>query len=373
MPLTQSLSFQTSLRLPLLLGIAHGLADLASGFLLGVLPHHVAVNQAIWLILVYNVLAFGAQPLLGWLTDRLGRPRLAVWVGLVALAIGLGSISQSLVVAIAFAGIGSAAFHVGGGALAYWATPQQSIGAGLFAAPGVVGLAIGGILGFSGWAIAPVLVGLLLGMAVVIARSNLPLLPYAAFSPSPPLSSQLTSLPLDDPLDFLLLLIGAIALGSAVWTGLQLWLLDQTPLLIGMAIAAAIGKVVGGVLSSRWGWHWWTTAALVSATLLLLRGAHPLTLIPAVALLQSTVPITLTATIRLMPNRPATAAGLTLGLAILLGGIPVLAGVRLFPQGLAIAVLFLVAMAIALWGSLRLFATPVAGSSVSVGADVKDG
>lgn len=40
-------------------------------------------------------------------------------------------------------------FHVGGGAIAVWETPQSTLGAGLFATPGVVGLAVGGGLGLA--------------------------------------------------------------------------------------------------------------------------------------------------------------------------------------------------------------------------------
>ena len=68
------------------------------------------------------------------------------------------------------AGIGSAAFHVGAGALTLRSCGGRSDGAGLFAAPGVVGLAIGGALAVSGYyPYAPFLIALLaLFVAIVL-------------------------------------------------------------------------------------------------------------------------------------------------------------------------------------------------------------
>ena len=58
--------------LPLTLGLAHGVADGAPGMLLGTLPRAMALSQVALLVLLYNALAFGAQPLVGLLADRRG-------------------------------------------------------------------------------------------------------------------------------------------------------------------------------------------------------------------------------------------------------------------------------------------------------------
>lgn len=365
-----------SLHLPILLGVSHGLADATAGFLLGMLRHAVSLEQAALLILMYNGLAFGGQPLLGFLVDRLQCPRLVVWIGLIALglAVMLATQQEYKVLCIALAGLGSAAFHVGGGALSYWATPEKTIGTSLFVAPGVVGLAIGVALGVGRYEVTSELVGLLLGVAVAIAMTQLPTLPD---SPLTKLTSDAQLPPAEEFKEAaVFLLIVAISMGSMVWTGLQLWLLGRTALVIGMAIAAGVGKIVGGWLSERWGWRRWTVTALGLAALLLVGGdAYPLALLLGVACLQSVVPVTLAAIIRLMPRYSATAAGLALGLAILVGGIPVLAGVMLFPQAKALVVVLLTGAAIALWHGLKpaLFSSAphfVASTHVSVEVNV---
>ncbi|MDX2214538.1 MAG: hypothetical protein SFY66_14700 [Oculatellaceae cyanobacterium bins.114] len=362
-------------RLPIVLGVAHGLADATTGFMLGSLPHIVSLDQVTWLILLYNGLAFGCQPLLGMIADRVQRPRLMVWLGLLCLSLSVMLVPFRGYEAIALAGVGSAAFHVGGGALSYWATPEQATGTSVFVALGVVGLALGGVLGFERYDITAELVGLLVGLAIAIAVTRLPELPYG--SPSGVSVQAQSSISDESKETLLLMLIVAIALGSSVWTGLQLWLLGQTGLVLGMAIAAAVGKIVGGYWSGRLGWRRWTVTALLLAALLLVAGGdHPVTLLLGVACLQSVVPVTLAATIRLMPGHPATAAGLALGVAILVGGIPVLGGVTLFPQAIALVIVVLAAAAITLWMGLNpaAFAIPlplVTSPSVSLEADAK--
>src|SRR5262245_41952435 len=138
------------LTLPLILGLAHGAADGAAGLLLGGLPHAMPLERVALLVLLYNLLAFGGQPLAGLLADYVARPRAAALAGLALLAGALLLGGGQPQAAVLLAGMGSAAFHVGGGALALSATGGRASGPGLFAAPGVVGLAAGGALAASG-------------------------------------------------------------------------------------------------------------------------------------------------------------------------------------------------------------------------------
>ncbi|HXF64915.1 MAG TPA: hypothetical protein VNK95_25030, partial [Caldilineaceae bacterium] len=133
-------------RLPILLGLAHGVSDGAAGWLLGSLVHDLSLNQVMLLVLLYNVLAFGAQPVAGLLADRWQRPRLAAIAGLCCNGAALLLAPWEARLAVLLAGLGSALFHVGGGGLALCVTPGRASGPGLFAAPGVLGLALGGAL-----------------------------------------------------------------------------------------------------------------------------------------------------------------------------------------------------------------------------------
>ncbi len=346
--------------LPIVLGLAHGVADGAAGLLLGGLPRTLPLAQVALLVLLYNVLAFGAQPLVGALADIARRPRTAALVGLLLLCGALIAGNWQVLLAVALAGLGSAAFHVGGGALALCATRGRAAGPGLFAAPGVVGLAAGGALAATGSpALWPLLIPLLI-LVGAIAMIDVPALPYDtpnAQRPAP--DRQDTSRPAPEPifeghdLIMLVLLVG-ISLRSAVWTSLQFLFQGRIELLLALAVAAAVGKILGGVLADRVGWRRWTLGALaLAAPLLALGGQHLLLLLPGVALLQSTTPVLLAASARALPRAPATAAGLALGLAIAIGGIPASGGLAAAMNAPPILIAILSAALLAVWWALR--------------------
>ena len=304
---------------PTLLGLAHGVADGTAGLLLGNLPQTVSLQEVALLVLVYNLLAFGGQPVAGLITDRLQRPRWATLTGLSLLGAALLLAPLNLTGAIMLAGLGSAAFHVGGGALALCYTQNRATGPGLFAAPGVAGLALGGVVAaLYGLVIWPFLPGLLVLMLVLI-KLPLPSLPY----PDP-----VDEEPLFEGHDWIMLiLLVAIALRSAVWNIFQIIEAGHFTMLIWLGFAAMIGKIGGGLLADWLGWRRWAVSALLIATpLLTFGGEYFITLSLGIALLQSATPATVALSARLAPRYPATVSGLVFGLAIVLGGTPFLAG-----------------------------------------------
>lgn len=306
------------LLLPTTLGLAHGVADGAAGLMLGGLPGRLPIEQVALLVLLYNVLAFACQPLFGLLTDQLGRPRLVALLGLGLQAAGLLVSPFHATAAVTLAGLGSGCFHVGGGALALCATRGRATGPGLFAAPGVVGLALGGYLAITGAASPWPWLALLLAVGAAVAALGQPALPYTGG----------TDEPIFERHDLIMIaLLAGIALRSLVWTTLQYALQARVDVLLLLAVAGAVGKVAGGLLADRLGWRRWTMLALGSAAALLTVSAGNLwVLLFGVALLQSATPGALAATLRLLPRQPATAAGLGLGLAIAIGGLPLMVG-----------------------------------------------
>jgi FSR family fosmidomycin resistance protein-like MFS transporter len=340
--------YQTHYRLPLLLGLAHAVSDGAAGWLLGNLAHQMPLTQLGTLVLLYNVLAFGAQPLAGLLADHWQRPRLAAAAGLGCMVAALVAAPFDAWAAVVLAGTGSALFHVGGGGLALCVTPQQASGPGLFAAPGVIGLALGGAAAMTGIPARLALAVTLLALAAVVARQALPQLPYhSAERPD----AQHT---LETHDWIMMVLLAAIALRSAVWGAFQYVPDGQTSVLVGLALAAALGKIAGGFLADRFGWRRWTMAALLAAIPLLALGSRiPAWLYLGVALLQSATPAMVAMLAASMPRLPATAAGLAFGLAIALGGLPALAGAAPFlaaPPGLVVMVLLAMGL---VWFSAR--------------------
>jgi len=155
-------------------------------------------------------------------------------------------------------------------------------------------------------------------------------------------------------------LLAAIALRSAVWSSLQFLFEGRYDLLIAMALAAALGKIAGGVLADRVGWRRWTLGALALAAPLLIIGEQSLiALLAGVALLQSVTPVTLAATARLLPRYPATAAGLALGLAIAIGGLLPTGGLSTVISAPPFLISVLLAAALALWWAIKRVELPM--------------
>lgn len=308
------------------LGLAHALSDGAAGWLLAGCGADAAL-----LLLLYNALAFGAQPVAGLAVDalRAWRPAAALALAAMAGALLLGPNPAGVLLA----GLASGVFHVSAGALVGRAGPGAG-GLGAFAAPGVLGLVVGGAAGAAGWS-ATVLV-----VALVAVAAAVPLLDSAEPSGEPPAHDGW------EPHDaVMVLLLAAVALRSTLWTSLQLVAAGDLPMLALLACAAAAGKVGGGLAADRFGLRRWSLGALAAAAPLLAFGAsHPVTLALGVALLQSTTAAFLRASLSLFPSRPGFASGLVLGLAVALGGVPALAGAG--PLGpLAMLVLGLLALA----------------------------
>src|SRR5262245_23804346 len=244
------------LTLPLMLGLAHGVADGAAGLLLGGLAHTMSLERVALLVLLYNALAFGGQPIAGLIADRLGRPRAAAVAGLLLLSAALLLGQRQPQLAVALAGLGSAAFHVGGGALALCATRGRAAGPGLFAAPGVVGLAVGGVLAATPYPAIWPFAALLGVLAIAIARLESPMLPYISKTEDgrrklalersegtkDDIDASSLALRPSSSVDFeghdfvMLVLLAAIALRSAVWSSLQFLFEGRYDLLIAMAV-----------------------------------------------------------------------------------------------------------------------------------------
>ncbi len=301
--------------LPLLLGLAHGFSDASAGFLLGraALGDH---QNAALLVMAYNLIAFGAMPFAGLLSDHLRRPKLITLIGLASTLAGLAVLEFSVTLAVTLAGIGSALFHAGGGSLAITSSPGKASNPGLFTAFGVLGLVLGGqqgvLAGSPHW---PYLFGLFI-LAVMIA-----------FQPHVPVPEAKKTLALPKYEFLAVLLILAIALRSTVWTSNQYALIGLRQQALMVAAAAMLGKLIGGFLADKTGWRWYLPGVVaVSVPFIILGQGFPALLLVGVFLMQSSTPASVALLGQTLPNRPGLAASLTLGTALLLGGLPSMAG-----------------------------------------------
>jgi MFS transporter, FSR family, fosmidomycin resistance protein len=152
----------------------------------------------------------------------------------------------------------------------------------------------------------------------------------------------------------------SIAIRSTVGMGDSWQLPKSTTLLIGIPVAAFAGKALGGWLSDRLGWIAVSVVALLaSAPLIAWGGAHLYVLLAGLLLFQMTMPVTLAATARAVPGKPATAFGLTT-LALVAGALP-----TFFPWGKAwygntLFVILIGLSASAVYTALRLLGRPAA-------------
>lgn len=311
----------------------HFLVDFACAFLL----FSSLRSQPDWaaLLIAYNFCAFAVQMPLGLLADQWRRDAWVAAAGAALVALAYGFAEWPWAAAI-LAGLGNAAFHVGGGLETLSVSGEKAGPLGLFVSPGAVGLYLGTVLGKQGglplW-LPPLL---LIPAALVLLRSGQP---RRSAEPLPSVG------PAAVPV---LLLLAVVVLRSYVgmsltlpWKGTGQWGLV-------LVLALAGGKAVGGYLADRFGFIRTAGFSLVLSAVLLLISGIPAFDTLAILLFNMTMPLTLWAAARLLPGGRGFAFGiLTFGL--FLGFLPVaFEGAGL--SGMAAAVWALVSLALLLPG-----------------------
>ena len=287
---------------------------------------------------VYGLLAFGLQPLLALAVDSRQWYRQAAATGCALTAAAMLVPGSLPILAVCVAGAGNALFHLGGGSVGLRLKPGFAAPAGIFVAPGAVGLFLGTSLGESGFS-ALWTGALLLGLfSVLLLAHHAPVL-QPRDRPERPLGRGRL---------ILLLLLISVAMRSLLGLALSFpwtWLL---------VLAGALGKGLGGVLADRFGWMRTAVCALTMSVPLLMFGtASHVEEILAIFLVATTMPVALAAVSASLPREPAFAFGLT-AFALLVGVLPgfsylrPLAGIR---EPMVAAVLV---CGLALWFGLRL-------------------
>jgi FSR family fosmidomycin resistance protein-like MFS transporter len=234
----------------------------------------------------------------------------------VLTAIGLLSMYPVLRLSIAFIGIGSAIFHAAGGAMAITNTPRRASGPGVFAAFGVIGLAVGLSLSSDhSLYITTILSIVLFSLALIVwfvpISKGMPKLEPATFGAGNEL--------------WIILLVVTFAFRSFVWSGVDRAVADFSSLAVWLALAAGAGKFLGGFMSDRFGWSRWAAISLALALVLLALGQDSTSpRLLGVFFLQSVTALTVAAFGRMLPGSPALASSLGFGAAVMLGGMPFL-------------------------------------------------
>ncbi|MCX7779459.1 MAG: MFS transporter [Negativicutes bacterium] len=331
-----------------ILTVGHLYTDMNQGLLPGLLPflisaHNLSFEAAAGLVFAANILASLVQPLLGYLADRY--PMFAIMpagtflAGAGLAATGLVSDYWLLFCAVAVSGVGVAAFHPEAARLTnHISGDRKGAGVSTFTAGGNVGNALGPLAAVgivSTWGLGGTLVlavpALLVAALFVSERCRL----QGAAQEN---KMQSMPAPTDEWGSFFRLSL-AITLRSIIVFGLNTFLplywihvLHQSPaagssILTIIFIVGAIASLIAGRLADRFGHRQVVRAAfiLLLPTLLIfiqVRDVFLATvlLLPiAVALFASFSPMVVIGQ-KYLPNHMGLASGITLGLAVSIGG-----------------------------------------------------
>jgi FSR family fosmidomycin resistance protein-like MFS transporter len=339
---------RTSLAGAAWLGAVHLVVDAVSvaSVLRAAPPKDSLAASALLFVLAYDVLAFAGQAPLGWLIDRFPVRRGSTVTGVVLTGVALLVGPDAGYAVVLLASLGNALFHVGAGATVLAAAGDRAAPAGVFVAPGALGLGIGLLLGrkFVSVPLWPWFSALAAAIAVVALA---PTRADAGERPTAPSHLRVSGI-----IAIAVALCLSVAVRSLVGS-VGCDACDKTLFLaVAVPVASFAGKLAGGFLADRFGWIDLATAALLaSAPLLAWSGGDLWLALPGLVLFQMTMPVTLTAMVRLMPARPALAFGV-LSLALIAGALPTYLPTAWRPSGVAVLGLVL-GSALALFVALR--------------------
>jgi FSR family fosmidomycin resistance protein-like MFS transporter len=334
------------------LSSGHLATDLAQGSLPALLPYLVdkfdlSYTMAAALVLAATISSSLIQPAFGVWSDARG----ALWLlpaGVALAGVGMAATSVApaywvALVCVLLAGIGVAAYHPEGSKFAsYVSGSRRASGMSFFSVGGNVGFALGPILaavfisafGLHGGLLLAV-PGLVVGAALVFVR------PYLAeFAPSGAERAAVASRE-DAESRGLALLLVVVGLRSVAHMGLftfiPLWEKSEghsanygTFVLGGFLIAGAVGTLCGGPLADRFGrrpvlrWSFVVAPPLILVYVLVGGPIGIAAVILAGATVIGTFGVSLVMSQEYLPARVGMASGLSIGLAIGLGGVAAL-------------------------------------------------
>ena len=335
-----------------LLAVGHMVIDTNQGALPALLPFlreafQLSYAAAGTIVLTANLTSSVIQPLFGYLSDRAARRwLLPVSVLVSGLGLALTGVAPSygaILVLVAIAGLGVAAYHPEGYRTAScFAGDRKATGLSFFSIGGNVGIAIGppmitvlvavfGLWGSLGMLVPALVVGGLLTAALGALSTEQPRPTRAAAGPG----GRKTMV------GAMALLILVVMLRSWTQLGLTTYIpffyidvLKADPRIVGPLLfvflgAGAVGTLVGGPLADRWGPRRFMVGVFFLGTplavaFLLARGVWAFVLLGALGfVLISTFSVSVVLAQAYLPRHLGMASGLIVGFAIGTGGVGV--------------------------------------------------
>ncbi len=228
---------------PILWGILHGLNDFAAGFMLANYTFNNSSSNTILYLLIYSIIAFGGQLPIGFWLDNKQQIKPFAKASLFLLPLSIIAFFITAEVGIIFSGIASAFVHVTGGTVCLQVNEDKVGPLGLFTAPGVFGLTLGGI--FGQYSLTPLIfIGLLvLVVSFLILRSTLP-----SYHIQKNKQSQL------DGHDYIMLgLLLIMCFRSFIFDIINHIAQQYSDGLLIIGISAFLGKIIGGFIADKIG------------------------------------------------------------------------------------------------------------------------
>jgi MFS transporter, FSR family, fosmidomycin resistance protein len=335
-----------------LLSAGHFSVDLTQGAVPALLPffvaeRHLSYAAAAGLVLAQTISSSVLQPLFGQLTDRWPAPWLLP-AGVAMAGVGLGAAAllptYGLIwMAVAASGVGVAAYHPEGARYASYASgSRRATGMSFFAVGGNAGFAAGPVLATpvllllglrGGWVIGALPVALALALALGLGRIEAG---RAAAAPAAAVRGGRAA----DQWGPFVRLTGVLLARSILFYGLNTFIplywiavFHQPPAAAGAALATllvlgAAGTLLGGRLADRFSRRSVVVVAVaLTAPLVALLVAMPsplaanATLVPLALVLYVPSSIIVVMGQEYLPGRVGAASGVTLGLAVSVGGV----------------------------------------------------
>ncbi len=293
-----------------LYGITHLLVDaICVGTVLSLRGINVLDDKAfVFYIVLYNLIAFGTQPIFGYLCDNYNNSKIFAILGVFLTISSLLFLNSPLPVVIIL-GIGNALFHIGGGVLSLNLTPNRATAPGLFVAPGAIGVFIATFISGSMIALIVIAVSLITCMLIIH------FVKFESYGTSETEEPSIDSKGILVIMALLLVISVRSIVGGAVAFD---WQITTTMKLAALAMVV-VGKALGGLLGDRFGFARTGVGGLLIAAPLLTWGMNNWLLgLLGLLLFNLTMPITLTILANTFKKYKGFAFGLTT-LALVLG------------------------------------------------------